>query len=101
MVDHLRLSPGGSDGNEHRSHPGVHTLPGGHRSVHPMQREDEQDGGDEVGQLHYCVHEGSVRFGCRSALNIFSIRSVIRKPLTMSVSEATRALAPTTRLPVG
>ena len=44
---------------------------------------------------------GSLRRGLASVLNIFSMRSVIRKPLTMLVIEANRAMAPSMRMRSG
>ena len=71
----------------------------GLRVVHPVQREDEQRRRDEVGELRdgvaSCV--ASPRRRCL-VLNILSMRSVIRKPLTMLVIEAKSAMAPRIRM---
>ena len=102
VVHDLGLDPGRHDGDDHGGHAGIHALPGGRRGVHPVQREDEQDGRDQVGELDDpCVHEWPSRFGLPVGLNIFSMRSVIRKPLTMFVIEANSAIAPMMRIPVG
>ena len=64
VVDDLRLRPGDQDGDDHGRHAGVHALAGGGRRVHPVQREDEQDRRDEVGELDDRVaHERSSAFG--------------------------------------
>src|ERR671925_77861 len=59
----------------------------GLRMAQPPEREDEERSRREVGQLCAAVDH---RFGSRSR-NIFSIRSVIRKPLTMFVIDAATA----------
>ena len=65
----------------------------GLRIVHPVQREDEQgrcqDGGELGDGVGHCF------------LNIFSMRSVIRNPLTMFVMDANSATAPRTRMMAG
>src|SRR5262245_39850645 len=63
----------------------------------PSERKDEKDRGEEVTRLcdvfgHHAL--GSC-FGARSR-NILSMRSVIRKPLTMLVTEAATAMTPRT-----
>src|SRR5262249_19587427 len=64
------------------------------RAVQPAQREDEQARREQVEELGRRVGDaGAHRLGSRS-LNILSMRSVIRKPLTMLVTEAKTATAP-------
>ena len=60
--------------------------------AHPHQREDEQNRGNQVNRLNDGVHVHDLP-GSRF-LNILSIRSVSRKPLTMFVIEATTATVP-------
>ncbi len=56
--------------------------------------ENEQRGGKNVEELDQVLH----LLLCRSRfLNIFSMRSVIRKPLTMLVIAAVTAMKPSTR----
>src|SRR5438132_5955897 len=70
-----------------------HGVAGGLRVVHPVQREDEQrrreDGSELVDGVRHCF------------LNIFSMRSVMRNPLTMLVMEANSAMAPRIRMVFG
>src|SRR6266850_220192 len=74
---------------------------GGPGRVHPVQREDEQGRRDEVPELADAVHHARLPSPGLSVLNIFSIRSVIRNPLTMFVIEAKRAMAPRMRIRSG
>src|ERR1039458_1883723 len=74
------------------------------RRAHPLQREDEQHARDEIYKLDDDL--GSCKFGChylaaglaagRLDLNIFNMRSVIRKPPTMLLVAATTAMNPKT-----
>ena len=79
----------------------------GGRRVHPVQREDEQRRRDEVRQLDEVTSIMGDRPGsppsyrASPVLNIFSMRSVIRKPLTMLVIEANSAMAPRMRMRSG
>src|SRR4029450_7774335 len=67
------------------------------RIAHPLEGEDEECGRDEVDQLNQLIDHlaapGWTAAGSR-LFNIFSMRSVIRKPLTMLVVEANTATAP-------
>ncbi len=89
----LGLHPGGEDGYRHAGHAGVHATARRLGVVHPVQRKDEQgrreDGGKLSDEMHHCF------------LNILSMRSVMRNPLTMFVIDANRAIAPRIRIPFG
>src|SRR5205823_7417551 len=82
--------PGRQHRYQHPRHARHHGVAGGLRVVHPVQREDEQrrreDGGDLGDGVRHCF------------LNIFSIRFVMRNPLTMFVMEANSAIPPRTRM---
>ena len=60
----------------------------------PTKRQDEKCGRRQVSELNEAVAH---RFGSRSR-NIFSMRSVMRNPLTMLVIEANSAIAPRMRM---
>src|SRR5262245_45342411 len=91
------LSPRRGDGQQHGRHAGQHGAAGGGGMVHPVQREDEQHRRDQIGELHQVIgHRPAPPRG--ACLNIFSMRSVIKKPLTMLVMEANRAMAPRMRI---
>src|SRR5204863_3526817 len=84
MVNDAGLKPGDADRDRGRGHAGVDALPRGGRRVHPVERENEQRGRRDVGELGDAEgHARSPARGFLSVLNIFSIRSVMRKPLTM------------------
>ena len=90
------------DGDRRAGHAGVHALAGGRGRVHPVQREDEAARRDEVRELADAVHhQWRALPRLSEVLNIFSIRSVIRKPLTMLVIEANSAIAPRMRIRSG
>ncbi len=99
MVDDLGLDPGRDHGEQHRHNTGVDATAGRFRIVHEMKREDEQHRADEVGELRYGVDHFFT--SSRGDLNILSIRSVMRKPLTMFVIEAKSAMAPRIRMFLG
>ncbi len=92
-----RPGPGRDHGQEHRRDAGEDATAGRLRIVHPMKGEDEQHRGDEVGELEWRI---SFLTSSR-VLNILSIRSVIRNPLTMFVIEANSATAPRIWMSVG
>ena len=95
VVHHLRLGPGGDDRQGHADHAGVDAAARRRRGVQPVQREDEEPGRDEVRELDQVVDHGrGPSPGFCSVLNILSIRSVIRNPLTMLVMDANTAMAP-------
>src|SRR5689334_16392346 len=78
------------DRERHAADAGNHAASRGGRIAHPLEREDEQRGRDEIDQLNQRVdHLAGSRF-----LNIFSMRSVMRNPLTMFVVDAKTATAP-------
>src|SRR5713226_2973176 len=102
MVNDRWVGPGHSDRNRRRHHAGVHALTSGGGRVHPVQRQDEQRRGDEVPELPDVIdHDPLAPPPFPLVLNILSIRSVIRKPLTMFVIEPKRAIAPSTRIRSG
>src|ERR1051326_712431 len=96
VVHHDRLNPRGDHRYGHGRYAGEDSPPGGLGIVHPVQREDEQRGRYDVGELYQRAH--GCCFSSRPVLNILSIRSVIRKPLTMLVMEANRAMVPRSRV---
>src|SRR5579864_1219854 len=66
--------------------------------THPLERHHEQSRGNEVGQFYDRVSSGkwSHGFGLRLALNIFNMRSVMKKPPTTLLVAATIAMVPST-----
>ena len=78
--------------------PGEDAAPRGGRRVHPLQREDEQRRRDDVDVVDQ-VRPLLLRLA--RFLNIFSMRSVIRNPLTMLVTAAVMAMKPSTLLSSG
>ena len=92
----MPLKPRGQDRQHHAADAGEHAAAGRLRVVHPVQREDEQRRGHEIRKLDEDFHQ---RFPpAPGVLNILSMRSVIRKPLTMLVIEANSATAPSKRI---
>ena len=93
VMHDLRLHPGRHHGDGHPPDAGEHSLARGLRIAHPVKGENEQrrrgDRRELPERLDHCF------------LNIFSMRSVIRNPLTMLVMEANRATAPRMRIVFG
>ena len=92
------LQQGPADGQQHADLAGPHTVTGRGRRTHPLQREDEQRAGDEIGDFDYDLTGGLASLFRRHlsagplALNIFSMRSVIRNPPTMLLVAAITAM---------
>src|SRR5205823_3979901 len=87
-VDDLRREQRADDRRRHSGDAGRDAAPRRPRMIEPAQRQDEQDRREEVTELNQMlVHL------CFSR-NILSIRSVIRKPLTMLVIDAATATVP-------
>ena len=97
MMGDAGPGPGRQDRQCHPRHAGKNAAPSRLRITHPMQRQNEQRGRHQVNQLNEDVHD----LPPSRVLNILSIRSVIKKPLMMLVMEANKAMAPSTRMPVG
>ena len=95
-MDDLRLNPGRQDGQAHSGHAGKHGPPRRFGRVHPVKRKNEKDGRHQVREMLDCTAHGFS--GGRVCLNILSIRSVIKKPLTMFAMEAKSATAPRKRI---
>src|SRR5262249_37857001 len=73
---------------------GQHAAPRRLRAREPTQREDEEAGCEDVARVGDVLDESRVHFFGSRSLNILSMRSVIRKPLTMLVIEAATAMQP-------
>ena len=72
------------DGHQHSGLAREDAAARGHRRVHPLQRKNEERAGDDVD----VIDQGAHYFFSSLRLNILSMRSVIRKPLTMLVLAA-------------
>src|ERR1035438_743827 len=97
-----------ADRQQHADFARPDAVAGRGRRTHPLQREDEQHARDEIQKLDEDL--ASCEFGChywptdlaaglaagRLDLNIFNMRSVIRKPPTMLLVAATTAINPKT-----
>src|SRR4029453_7400917 len=89
----LRVQQRAEHGEPHAGGPGDHAAPRGARVREPLQREDEERGRGEVGELGELLdHRPAAPRSGR--LNMRSMRSVIRKPLTMLVIDAATATVP-------
>src|ERR1039457_3906258 len=71
-------------------------APRGDWRTQPLQREDEEDGSDNVGDLYDVFGRWSHGFCVRLDLNILSMRSVMMKPPTALLVAATIAIVPST-----
>src|SRR5208282_1778963 len=93
-----------ADRQQHANFARPDAVSGRGRRAHPLQREDEQHARDEIYKLDDDLT--SCEFGChylaaglaagRLVLNIFNMRSVMRKPPTMLLVAATTAMNPKT-----
>src|ERR1700688_1875576 len=93
-----------ADGQQHTDFACPDTVAGRGRRTHPLQREDEQHARDEIQKLNDDLaareitrhHLAAGLAAGRLDLNIFNMRSVIRKPPTMLLVAATTATNPKT-----
>src|ERR1700693_1277902 len=84
------------DGKQHAQFSGPHAAAGGSGRTHPLQRQNKKRRGDQVGDFDELCG-GELRhhdFFGPLTLNIFSMRSVMRKPPTMLLVAATMAMVP-------
>ena len=96
MVDDVRLDPRCGHRQQHGRDPREHAVARGLGIVHPMQGEDVQARRDQIGQGHdEADHWRSL------VLNILTMRSVMRNPLTMFAMDANTATTPRSRMTVG
>ena len=98
VIDDAVVQQRAGDGQEHPQLARPDSAPRRARRTHPLEREDEQGRGDQVGQLDHVFaadHRCDYLFG-PLALNIPSMRSVIRKPPTTLLMAATMAIVPKT-----
>src|SRR5882724_4670730 len=86
------------DGERHTQLACENTAPGGSRSAHPHQGQDEKRCGDEVCDLdqQIAAENSAHAFFAPLGLNIFSMRSVMRNPPTMLLVAETIAIVPKT-----
>ena len=98
VVDDAVVQQRAADGQQHADLAGPDAVPGRARRTHPLQRENEQDAGDQVGDFDDGLGDGQSVHGLvgRLLLNILSMRSVIRKPPTMLLVAAMIAIMPST-----
>src|SRR5260370_36121017 len=81
---------------EHAKLGGKNSASRRRRRTQPLEREDEEGGSNQINDLDDDVRSEQVGNGFFGtlALNIFSIRSVIRNPPTMLLVAATMAIVP-------
>src|ERR1700694_3723728 len=108
VVDDAVVQQRAADRQQHADFARPDAMAGRGRRAHPLQREDEQYARDEIQKLNNDL--ASCEIGChywltdlaaglaagRLDLNIFNMRSVIRKPPTMLLVAATTAMNPKT-----
>src|ERR1700687_5664446 len=108
VVDDAVVQQRAADRQQHADFARPDAMAGRGRRAHPLQREDEQYARDEIQKLNDDL--ASCEIGChywltdlaaglaagRLDLNIFNMRSVIRKPPTMLLGAATTAMTPKT-----
>src|ERR1035437_3645637 len=104
VVHNAVLQQRATDCQQHADFACPDAVAGGGRGTHPLQREDEQHARDEIDKLDDDL--GPCEFGRhylatglaagRLDLNIFNMRSVIRKPPTMLLVAAITAMNPKT-----
>src|SRR5690349_15946313 len=99
VVDNAAIHQRGDNSEEHAEFPSPNAAACRGRRTHPFEREDEQPRRNQVDHLNRLLGDQrcSVHyfFGLL-VLNIFSMRSVIRNPLTRLLVAATMAIVPRT-----
>src|SRR5271166_3140497 len=102
VVMQARPHQGADDGEQHARFACPNAVARSGRRTHPLQREDEQYAGDEIQNFDedltsckFCGHYLATGLVAgRLDLNIFSMRSVMRKPPTILLVAATTATKP-------
>src|SRR4051794_3874474 len=98
-MNHRRPSPGHQYRDNGACHARSDSLSRGRGCIHPVQGEDEKRPRAQVRELADDLDHVRLASARRSlVLNSFSIRSVMRKPLTMFVIEAKSATVPSVRI---
>src|SRR5580698_8175678 len=95
-IEDVVRQDGGDDGQQHPGLSGENSTARSGRGVHPLQGENEQRRRDDVQIAAQVRHY----FFSSRLLNILSMRSVMRKPLTILVTAAVIAMKPSTLLSV-
>ena len=90
-IHDARHSQGADNSEQHGGYACPNGTPCSLRLVHPFERQDEQGSRGQISELNQAAHLGLVS---SLFLNIFNMRSVIRKPLTMFVTDAAMATRP-------
>src|SRR6266403_2102789 len=85
-------------GEKHANFAGPYSPPCACRRTQPLQRQDEQHASDQIDRFQkgLTVQDRSHAFFDPLALNILSMRSVMRNPPTMLLVAATMAMVPRT-----
>src|SRR6266446_301094 len=104
VVDNPVVQQRAADGQQHANFACPDAVARRGRRAHPLQREDEEHARDEIQELDddlasceiTCHHLAAGLAAGRLDLNIFNMRSVIRKPPTMLLVAATTATNPKT-----
>src|SRR5579875_4125469 len=94
-ADEFRIEKGCDHGNRRTNLADQDSATRGRRRTQPFQRKDEEGDGHNVREVSEVLHSYLVHCFLRPlSLNIRSMRSVIRKPPTMSLNAAATAIAP-------
>src|SRR5262249_35294253 len=91
--DDVKMKQCADDGGCHADDTGEDAPPRGMGMAHPFQGKDERRGRKQISEFCNVRHD---YFPGSRLLNILSIRSVIRSPLTMLVIDAATAMVPRT-----
>ena len=96
VLDDLRIEERGADGERRGNFAGQDAAPRGGRRAEPLDRQNEEDGGDDVGEVDESAgcRPGLMIFSGLPVLNMRSMRSVMKKPPTMLLNEAATAMSP-------
>ena len=91
-----QLKDGPANREHHADFAGQNAAPRGRRRVHPLESQDEQRAGYEINESDECLtaKDRCHDFVGRLDLNIFNMRSVIKKPPTMLLVAAITARIP-------
>src|SRR5262249_10981153 len=96
VVRDLGMEQGADDGERHAGDARGDAAPRGLGPREPAQREDEQRRRDQEAGLSQMLDQLRAHFAGSRFLNMRSMRSVIRKPETMFVTDAATAIVPST-----
>src|ERR1041385_8900220 len=98
VIDHFMTQQGSDHGKQHAALARENAAPRGYWRAQPLDGSDDRKSSDDVGELPDVARHDPCSLPLSFLRNILSMRSVMRKPLTILIVEVVTARQPSTRL---